>query len=59
MVTLDAFYVDLLVPAGPQDLSDSACIIPVGLIAHGRERILDLPGFHADHLKARSLKPVG
>ena len=59
LVTLNALDMYAAVSAAAQQLCDATRIILVGLVAHGRECRLHLPGLHADDLKASRLQAVG
>lgn len=47
------------VPAGPENLGDAAGVVLVGLVAHGRQRRVDLARLHADHVVAGLGKAIG
>ena len=59
VVALDALHVHPAVPARAQDLGDAAGVVLVGLVAHGRQRRVDLAGLHADHVVAGLGQAVG
>ncbi len=58
-MAVHALDAHIAVPAGAQDPCDAARVVAVGLVAHGGQGVLDLPGFHADHLEAGGLQAVG
>jgi hypothetical protein len=58
-MTGHALDVHWTIPARAQQLGDTTGIVLVGLVAHGRQGCLDLPGFHAHYLETGGLKAIG
>jgi hypothetical protein len=57
-VTLKALHMDPAIPAGSQDLRDTASIIAIRLVAHRSQRCTDLSGLEADHFEPGRLQSI-
>lgn len=57
-VTVHALDVHTAVPTSAQDLRDAARVVALGLVGHGGQCALHLPGFDEDHVGTGCLRAV-